>query len=420
MGTSQWSSALTWPNVGPPTAGHRPSPRLQLVLVRFRSSTPSVYVPFLLLLLFPFLSLLVMFMVNLYDRYLSDASPSPENTPSRRRISFSLKAAPVVSITTASATSTGQENRSPTSCIPFPSTPLQISPTPTCHDEMYIPFPDDLLPAPEPMECTPSPCSYRRQRSNSGLMEMDVQQSNPRPLSTLNSESRANVGRIDLGKATAVLSITSSGAVSRVDSDHLGKTLATARQRRLQQLDRKRNSSMVTKKQTKKASMDAKFLITLHHSITWHIENRSDAKGPPFFSEDLDRQGFLTIRKSRPSGSRELDAQDGLLAQRIFQHLTRKGQIFPPVLKPGVHADDEALMYQVPVTFPASEDVPAPGPRSSSPAPALGPGIMTIPQIVAALHLKHRDRATRSPRPRNPVARKALTVSRRSPLSQLC
>ena len=123
-------------------------------------------------------------------------------------------------------------------------------------------------------------------------MEVDVQKSNPRPLSTLNSESRASVGRIDLGKATPALSITSSGAVSRVDSDHLGKTLATARQRRLQQLDRKRNSSMVTKKQTKKASMDAKFLITLHHSITWHIENRSDAKGRPFFLEDLDRQGF--------------------------------------------------------------------------------------------------------------------------------
>ena len=166
--------------------------------------------------------------------------------------------------------------------------------------------------------------------------------------------------------------------------------------------------------------MDAKFLITLHHSITWHIENRSDAKGRPFFLIDLDRPGFLTIRKSRPSGSRELDAQDGLLAQRIFQHLTQKGQIFPPVLKPGVHADDEALMYQVPVTFPAFDDVSAPSPRPPSPAPIPGPGIMTMPQIVAALHLKHRDRATRSPRPRNPVARKALTASRRSPLSQLC
>ena len=55
LGRAQWSSALTWPNVGPPTAGHRPSPRLQLVLVRstllllqsmylsfsFSSSSPS-------------------------------------------------------------------------------------------------------------------------------------------------------------------------------------------------------------------------------------------------------------------------------------------------------------------------------------------------------------------------------------------
>ena len=379
------------------------------------SSPPSVYVPFPL---FPLLSLLIMFTINPYDRFVSDTSPSSENTPSRRRISFSLKAAPVVSITTASATSTGQENRSPTNCIPFPSAPLQIHPTPTCHDAMYVPFPDDLLSAPEPMECTPSSYVHRRQRSHSGLM--DVQQSNPRPLSTLNSESRASVGRIDLGKATAVLSITSSGAVSRVDSDHMGKTLATARQRRLQYLDRKRNGSMVTKKQTKKASMDAKFLITLHHSITWHIENRSDAKGRPFFQDDLDRDRFLTIGKSRPSGSRELDAQDGLLAQRILQHLTQKGQIFPPVLKPEVVHADEALMYHVPVTFPASDDVAAPCPRSPSPAPTPGPGIMTMPQIVAALHLKHRDRATKSPRPRSPVARKVPVLPGRSPLSQLC
>jgi len=232
-------------------------------------------------LLFLFLSLLAMFRINPYDRYGPDNSSSSENSPSRTRISFSRKAAPVVSITTASATSTGQENHSPTSCIPFPSTPLRIPPTPACHDAMYLSFPGDPLSTPEPMECTPSTPLYRRQRSSSGLM--GVQQRNPRPLSTLNSESRASMRRIDLGKATAVLAITSSGALSRVDGDYLGKTLATARQRRLQQFDRKRNASMVTKKQTKKASMDAKFLVTLHHSITWHIENRSDAKGLAFF-----------------------------------------------------------------------------------------------------------------------------------------
>jgi hypothetical protein len=114
---------------------------------------------------------------------------------------------------------------------------------------------------------------------------MSIQQGNPRPFSTLNVdlESRASVGCIDLGKSTAVLSITSSGAVYRVDDEHLSRTSVTARQRRFQPFDRKRNASMVTRKQTKKASMDAKFLITLHHSITWHIENRSDVKGWSFF-----------------------------------------------------------------------------------------------------------------------------------------
>ena len=239
----------------------------------FHSSTPSVYIPFLPLSIH--LSLVVMFMTNPYDRYLSDNSSPPENTPSRRRISFSRKAPPVVSITATSATSTGQENCSPISSIPFPTAPLPIPTAQTCGDTI----PGDLRSTPEPTECVPSTYSHRRQRSNSGLMAVR----SSRPLATLNSESRVAVGCIDLGKSAPMLSITSSGVVSRVDNDRLTKTLATGRQRRLQQLDRKRNTLMVTKKQTKKASMDAKFLITLHHSITWHIENRSDVKGLSFF-----------------------------------------------------------------------------------------------------------------------------------------
>jgi hypothetical protein len=206
-------------------------------------------------------------MINPYDRYAS----SPDHTPSRTRISFSRKAAPVVSITTTSAISTGQENRSPTSRVPFPSTQPG-------RDAMCIPRPDDLPPTPEQAEGVPSAYSHRRQRSNSGLTS--TQHRNPRPFATLNSQSHASVGCIDFGKSAPVLSITSSGTVSRVD--YLSKTLATARQRRLQQLDRKRNGSIVTKKQTKKASIDARFLINLHHSITWHIENRPDENGWSF------------------------------------------------------------------------------------------------------------------------------------------
>jgi len=234
-------------------------------------------------------------MINPYDRYVSDSSSSPDIAPSRSRILFSRKAAPVVSITATSAISVGQENRSPTSCIPFPSTPLQISSTQPCRDAMYIPCPGDLS-TPEQTVDVSYTCSHHRRRSNSGLMS--IQQRYPRPLAPLNSQPRVSVGCIDLGKSTAVLAITSSGVVSRVDSDHLGKTLATARQRRLQQLDRKRNTSMITKRQAKKASMDAKFLITLHHSITWHIENRSNINGRPFFPSDPERSGILTISKS--------------------------------------------------------------------------------------------------------------------------
>ncbi|KAF9654039.1 hypothetical protein BDM02DRAFT_3107262 [Thelephora ganbajun] len=334
-----------------------------------------------------------MLIINPYDRYVSDNSSPPDNAPFRTRISFSRKAAPVVSITTTPATSTGQENRSPTSSIPFPSTPLQVPSTQYCRDAAYTPCPGDPLSTPEPTEYIPPTYSHHRQRSNSGLMS--IQRRNPRPLATLNSESRAGVGCIDLGKSTAVLSITSSGVVSRVDNNRLSKTLATSRQRRLQQLDRKRNAPMVTKKPTKKASMDAKFLITLHHSITWHIENRLDVKG-----------------------SQELDAQDGLLAQRILQHLTQRGQISSPGLRSEVHVNG-TLMYPVPNPFPTS-DASISDPCSPSPAPVPGPGIMTMSQIVAALHLKHRDRATRPPRPRNPTTRIPSTVSKRSPLSQLC
>jgi hypothetical protein len=219
-------------------------------------------------------SLLVVLMINPYDRYV------PDNAPSRPPISFSPKAAPVVSITATFAISTGRENRSPASSIPFPSTPLSIS-TQTSSDAFYVPFPGDPVSTPEQTAHIPSTCPHRRQRSNSGLM--CIQQRDPRPLATLNCESRANVGYVDFGKSTPVLSITSSGTVSRVDNDRLGKTLAAARQRRLQQLDRKRNPSMATKKQAKKAAMDANFLIALHHSITWHIENRSDAKGRSLF-----------------------------------------------------------------------------------------------------------------------------------------
>jgi hypothetical protein len=351
-------------------------------------------------------SLRVMPIINLYDRYVSPTSP--ENTPSRRRFSFSRKAAPVVSITTASATSTGQENHSPTSCIPFPSTPLP-TPAQTCRDAIYFPFQIDPLSTPDPTERTPSTHTHRRQRSNSGLIS--IHQRNPRPLAPLNSESRATGGCIDLGKSTAALSITSSGVVSKVDSDHLRKTLSAARQKRLQQLDRKRNPSMVTKKQSKKATADAKFLLTLHHSITWHIETKSDEKGQSIF---LGIQNVRRLGNPRPLGSHELDAQDGLLAQRILQHLAQRGQISPPALSSDVHPSG-TMMYPVPAPFP-TPDASAPSPYLTSPAPVPGPGIMTMPQIVAALHMKHRDRATRSPRPTNPVTRKA----RRSPLSQLC
>ena len=232
--------------------------------------------PFFFLFFHP-LSLVVMLMINPYDRYVSGSSSS-DDPPSRTRISFSRKAAPVVSITTTSAISTGKENRSPTSCIPFPTAPPPISSTENCRDVLHISCPGEPLFSPELMEDMPSTHSHRRQRSNSGLMSF--RQRNPRPLATLNSGSRASVGCIDLGKSTPILSITSSGTVSTVDNDHLSKTLATARQRRFQQFDRKRNALTLTKRQTKKASMDAKFLIILHYSITWHIENRSDVKGP--------------------------------------------------------------------------------------------------------------------------------------------
>ena len=218
-----------------------------------------------------------MHIINPYDRYASHNSSSPDNAPSRTRISFSRKAPPVVSITPTSAISTGQENRSPTNCVPFPSGP-QIPSTETYRDAMYILRQDDLFSTPGQPEDVPPTHLHCRRRSNSGLTS--TQQRSSRPLATLNSESRAGVGFIDLGKSTPVLSITSSGTVSRVNHEQLHKTLAIARQRRFLQLDRKRNASMVTRKQTKKASVDSKFLITLHHSITWHIENRSDEKGP--------------------------------------------------------------------------------------------------------------------------------------------
>lgn len=265
------------------SAAHRTDSRSQLVLVHSSLLLLSTCIPLLHSPSSSPLSLLVVLMINPYDRYASD------NTPSRSRISFSRKAAPVVSITATSAISTGRENRSPASSIPFPSTPLSIS-TQTCGDALYIqvPFPGDPVSTPEQTAHMPSTCPHRRQRSNSGLM--CIQLRDPRPLATLNCESRANVGYVDFGKSTPVLSITSSGTVSRVDNDRLGKTLAAARQRRLQQLDWKRNPSMVTKKQAKKAAMDAKFLIALHHSITWHIENRSDAKGlSPFCPWDPER-----------------------------------------------------------------------------------------------------------------------------------
>ena len=357
-----------------------------------------------------------MFIINPYDRYVSDnSSSSPDNTPSRARISFSRKAAPVVSITPTSAVSTGQENRSPNSSVPFPSSPLQVPSTQTCRDAIYIPCSDDLPSTPEQPESVPPTYSYRRQRSNSGLMH--IQQTTSRPLATPNSDSRATVGFIDPGKSPAVLSITSSGTVSKVEPSHLSKTLTAARQRRVQQLDRKRNAPMVTRKQTKKASMDAKFLIILHHSITWHIERRSDVQGPSLF---LAESRTWPYGNPRPIGSREVDAQDGLLAQRILQHLTQKGQIHPPDLGPEVQ-EDGTLMYPVPNPFLTS-NAPAASPPSPSPSPALhpGPGIMTIPQVVAALHLRRRDRSTKPTRPRNPVARKTPIVTRRSPLSQPC
>jgi len=279
-----------------PLAGQttRADSRSHLVLVHPTLPLPSISIyPFSLFFL-P-LSLVLMLMINPYDRYVSDNSSS-DNSPSRTRISFSRKAAPVVSLTTTSATSTGQENRSPTSCVPFPSTPLPVSPTETCRDALYIPCPGEPLFSPELTEHIPSTRPHRRLRSNSGLIS--IQQRKPRPLATLNSESRASVGCIDLGKSNAVLSITASGTVSRVDNNPLSKILAISRQRRIQQL---RNPSMITKRQAKKASMDAKFLIILHHSITWHIENRSDVEGPSLFIIfvlDPWRSGILTIGKS--------------------------------------------------------------------------------------------------------------------------
>ena len=222
-----------------------------------------------------------MHIINPYDRYVSDNSPSPDNAPSRTRISFSRKAAPVVSITPTSAISTGQENRSPTSCVPFPSSPKIPSTEPCRRDAMYIPRPVDPFSTPgQPESLRPTHLHYR-QRSNSG--PTSTQPRSGRPLATLNSGSRVRGGSIDLGKSTAVLSITASGTVSRVDHDQINNALTISRRGRLLQLDRKRSPSTVTRKQTKKAPVDSKFLITLHHSITWHIENRSDQKGPSIF-----------------------------------------------------------------------------------------------------------------------------------------
>lgn len=273
---------LTWPNVGPPprqTSDHADS-RLHLVLVH-SILLLNPFNPYTLSFIFHLPpSLVLMHIINPYDRYVSDNSSPPDNAPSRTRISFSRKAAPVVSITPTSAISTGQENRSPMSCVPFPSSP-QIPSTETCRDAMYIPRLNRLFSTPEQPENVPPTHLYCRRRSNSG--PTSIQHRSSRPLATLNSESRVRVEFIDPDESATGLSVTSSGTMSRVDHYHLNMTLAIARQRRLQQLDRKRNSSMVTRKQTKRASADSKFLITLHHSITWHIEKRSDEKGPSLY-----------------------------------------------------------------------------------------------------------------------------------------
>ncbi|PCH39546.1 hypothetical protein WOLCODRAFT_141301 [Wolfiporia cocos MD-104 SS10] len=159
-----------------------------------------------------------------------------------------------------------------------------------------------------------------------------------------------------------------------------------------------RRSNVVTlpvrrTRKTKKFGGETQFLVLVHRSIAWRARSGSEPGADPCAEQDV------------------------LLAKRLWKSLvaqgckpvmfedkvgpTRNGALEGDTVAPTVTKLEPIVTATVATLEPTT--VSADCPSSPVPTPSVAPEILTIPQLVASLTLRHRDRS--ASRPRSPTSR---------------
>lgn len=244
-----------------------------------------------------------MFILNPYDRYFqksNTASKAPPlrplhgstNSPlstSRRlmdSITRSRKASPILSVTTALATTPAPQAPARMNCIPFPSFPLSIHCGPQLLGDLYV---EGFI-------------SIESTSSGQGLTwPIDIQQARPQSCAATEAHfaphSTETKPRLPIGKVVSKPTPpqkrvrVGSGANVTCDNKHgLKKALESAQYRKVckgeKGIERKRS-----RKAGKKAISDVKFLLALHKNIACHVERadeETDVQGMQFIPYAVD------------------------------------------------------------------------------------------------------------------------------------
>ncbi|KII89522.1 hypothetical protein PLICRDRAFT_41149 [Plicaturopsis crispa FD-325 SS-3] len=172
---------------------------------------------------------------------------------------------------------------------------------------------------------------------------------------------------------------------------------------------RKTRSASASSYRGKRRAADLQFLATVHRSLLWRLRDDGGYRMDSGARMDMDTGHADGAEEGKGEGKGStLTAQDRILVKRIWHSLVEQG--CRPVLLDATPVPSPAP------TRPPSPTTPTPTPElpraSTSSAPDAP--VMSMPQLVAALILRHHDAAPvrrRPSRPSSPVPRASSPLS---------
>ncbi|KAH9857426.1 hypothetical protein C2E23DRAFT_273325 [Lenzites betulinus] len=324
------------------------------------------------------------------------------NAPRFPKVYFKLpifkKSAPTVSITNTNAARTN------TSAIPTstfsPLSEVVVSP------QSFVPFPSSPIPCPPPRQRSASEEGYC---SNSELQDLAFPGEKETEMQTATSRHGSHTD-IHRRRSKSCLPASFLQRDAKQRKNRIASEKPAVPQRPATRVAARRESMSAgnpTRKAVRKAKRlvaDAQFLASIHSTIASGVRARIHTDG----------------------GSDEYTAQDALLVDRIWRTLVDLGYQPVPIESSTAAPSSLPPISEDPVREAAERAARRTVAASSLPTPLdpahdmplIPSGELAVPQLVAILTMRHRDRSTT--RPRSAAKSRADKSPARSPLSITC